>query len=61
MTMMGLTEYPELSAAGVNLFGMVNFLTFFQHTQPCMAERPFRSAVRSSLFAGPTSSTRRAE
>jgi hypothetical protein len=25
------------------------------------AERPFLSAVRSSLFAGPTSSTRRAE
>jgi dipeptidyl aminopeptidase/acylaminoacyl peptidase len=37
MTMMGLTEYPELFAAGVNLFGMVNFLTFFQHTQPWMA------------------------
>jgi dipeptidyl aminopeptidase/acylaminoacyl peptidase len=26
-----------LFAAGVNLFGMVNFLTFFQHTQPWMA------------------------
>ena len=37
MTMVGLTEYPELFAAGVNLFGMVNFLTFFQHTQPWMA------------------------
>jgi dipeptidyl aminopeptidase/acylaminoacyl peptidase len=37
MTMMGLTEYPELFAAGVNLYGMVNFLTFFQHTQPWMA------------------------
>ncbi|MGH9174628.1 MAG: S9 family peptidase, partial [Vicinamibacterales bacterium] len=34
MTMVGLTEYPELFAAGVNLFGMVNFFTFFQHTQP---------------------------
>lgn len=37
MTMVGLTEYPELFAAGVNLFGMVNFFTFFQHTQPWMA------------------------
>jgi dipeptidyl aminopeptidase/acylaminoacyl peptidase len=32
-----LTEYPELFVAGVNLFGMVNFFTFFQHTQPWMA------------------------
>jgi dipeptidyl aminopeptidase/acylaminoacyl peptidase len=37
MTLMGLTEYPELFAAGVNLYGVVNFLTFFQHTQPWMA------------------------
>jgi dipeptidyl aminopeptidase/acylaminoacyl peptidase len=37
MTMVGVTEYPELFAAGVNLFGMVNFFTFFQHTQPWMA------------------------
>ena len=37
MTMVGLTEYPELFAAGVNQFGMVNFFTFFQHTQPWMA------------------------
>jgi dipeptidyl aminopeptidase/acylaminoacyl peptidase len=37
MTMVGLTEYPDQFAAGVNLFGMVNFLTFFQHTQPWMA------------------------
>lgn len=37
MTMAGLTEYPELFAAGVNQFGMVNFFTFFQHTQPWMA------------------------
>src|SRR5262245_49321979 len=37
MTMVGLTEYPELFAAGVNQFGMVNFLTFFKHTQPWMA------------------------
>jgi dipeptidyl aminopeptidase/acylaminoacyl peptidase len=37
MTMAGLTEYPELFAAGVNLYGIVNFLTFFQHTEPWMA------------------------
>jgi dipeptidyl aminopeptidase/acylaminoacyl peptidase len=37
MTMVGVTEYPELFAAGVDLFGMVNFFTFFQHTQPWMA------------------------
>jgi dipeptidyl aminopeptidase/acylaminoacyl peptidase len=37
MTMVGLTEYPDLFAAGVNLFGMVNFFTFFKHTQPWMA------------------------
>ena len=37
MTMVGLTEYPELFAAAVNQFGMVNFFTFFQHTQPWMA------------------------
>jgi dipeptidyl aminopeptidase/acylaminoacyl peptidase len=37
MTLAGLTEYPELFAAGVNLFGMVNFFTFFEHTEPWMA------------------------
>jgi dipeptidyl aminopeptidase/acylaminoacyl peptidase len=37
MTMVGLTEYPDLFAAGVNLFGIVNFFSFFQHTQPWMA------------------------
>jgi dipeptidyl aminopeptidase/acylaminoacyl peptidase len=37
MTMAGLTEYPELFAAGANLFGIVNFETFFQHTEPWMA------------------------
>jgi dipeptidyl aminopeptidase/acylaminoacyl peptidase len=37
MTLVGLTEYPELFAAGVNLFGMVNFFTFFEHTEPWMA------------------------
>ena len=37
MTMAGLTEYPDLFAAGANLFGIVNFETFFAQTQPWMA------------------------
>jgi dipeptidyl aminopeptidase/acylaminoacyl peptidase len=37
MTMAGLTEYPDLFAAGANLFGIVSFETFFSHTQPWMA------------------------
>ena len=37
MTMAGLTEYPELFAAGANLFGMINFETFFSHTEAWMA------------------------
>ncbi|MHB8798421.1 MAG: S9 family peptidase [Thermoanaerobaculia bacterium] len=37
MTMAGLTEYPELFAAGANFFGIVNFATFFRHTEPWMA------------------------
>jgi dipeptidyl aminopeptidase/acylaminoacyl peptidase len=37
MVMAGLTEYPELLAAGANLFGIVNFETFFKHTEPWMA------------------------
>ena len=37
MTLAGLAWYPELFAAGANLFGMVNFATFFEHTEPWMA------------------------
>ncbi len=37
MTMAGLTEYPDLFAAGANLFGIVNFATFFAHTEAWMA------------------------
>jgi dipeptidyl aminopeptidase/acylaminoacyl peptidase len=37
MTLEGLTTYPDLFAAGVDLFGMVNFFTFFEHTEPWMA------------------------
>lgn len=37
MTMAGLAEYPDRFAAGANLFGVVNFATFFAHTEPWMA------------------------
>jgi dipeptidyl aminopeptidase/acylaminoacyl peptidase len=37
MVMAGLTEYPDLFAAGADLFGIVNFETFFKNTQPWMA------------------------
>ncbi|MDQ2744296.1 MAG: prolyl oligopeptidase family serine peptidase, partial [Chloroflexota bacterium] len=37
MTMAGLTEFSELFSAGANLFGIVNFETFFAHTEPWMA------------------------
>ncbi|HEX2208052.1 MAG TPA: S9 family peptidase [Longimicrobium sp.] len=37
MVMAGITEYPEMFAAAVNLFGIVNFETFFAHTEPWMA------------------------
>ena len=37
MVMAGVTEYPEMFAAGANLFGVVNFETFFKHTEPWMA------------------------
>jgi dipeptidyl aminopeptidase/acylaminoacyl peptidase len=37
MVMAGLTEYPDAFAAGANLFGVVNFKTFFENTEPWMA------------------------
>lgn len=37
MTMVGLVEYPNRFAAGANLFGIVNFETFFEQTEPWMA------------------------
>jgi dipeptidyl aminopeptidase/acylaminoacyl peptidase len=37
MTMAALTEYPDRFAAGANLFGIVNFETFFAQTEPWMA------------------------
>jgi len=37
MTMAGVTEFPDLFKAGVDLFGIVNFATFFQQSEPWMA------------------------
>ncbi|MEL7537000.1 MAG: S9 family peptidase [Pseudomonadota bacterium] len=37
MVMAGITEYPDMFAAGANLFGIVNFETFFAQTEPWMA------------------------
>jgi dipeptidyl aminopeptidase/acylaminoacyl peptidase len=37
MVMAGLTRWPDAFAAGANLFGVVNFATFFAHTEPWMA------------------------
>jgi dipeptidyl aminopeptidase/acylaminoacyl peptidase len=37
MVMAGLTEYPGLFKAGADLYGIVNFETFFAHTEPWMA------------------------
>ena len=37
MTMAGMAEFPEMFAAGVNLYGLVNFKTFFALTEPWMA------------------------
>lgn len=36
MTMAGLTEFPDLFAAGADLFGIVNFETFFAKSEPWM-------------------------
>ena len=37
MTMAGVAWYPQRFAAAANLFGVVNFATFFAHTEPWMA------------------------
>jgi dipeptidyl aminopeptidase/acylaminoacyl peptidase len=36
VVMMAVTEYPDTFAAGANLFGIVNFETFFAHSTPWM-------------------------
>jgi len=47
MTMAGLAAFPDLFAAGANLFGVVNFETFFAHTEPWMA------AISKSEYGDP--------
>jgi len=37
LTMAGLTAFPGVFAAAANLYGIVNFATFFRHTEPWMA------------------------
>jgi dipeptidyl aminopeptidase/acylaminoacyl peptidase len=37
MVMAAVTEFPDLFAAGANLYGIVNFDTFFKHSEPWMA------------------------
>lgn len=37
MVMAGVTEFPDMFAAGANLFGVVNFETFFAQSEPWMA------------------------
>jgi dipeptidyl aminopeptidase/acylaminoacyl peptidase len=46
MTLSGLVAYLELFAAGVNLYGLVNFGTFFAGTEPWMAGRDGRGQER---------------
>ncbi len=38
VTMAALTAYPDAFAAGVDLFGIVNFFSFFAETEPWMAQ-----------------------
>jgi dipeptidyl aminopeptidase/acylaminoacyl peptidase len=37
LTLAALTTYPELFAVGVDICGMSNFATFYQHTEPWIA------------------------
>ncbi|MFC5862134.1 S9 family peptidase [Acidicapsa dinghuensis] len=47
MTMAALSTYPRLFAAGVDMYGMVNFETFFKNTEGWMA------AVSKTEFGDP--------
>lgn len=51
MVMAGVTEFPDMFAAGANLFGVVNFDTFFKNTQPWMA------AVSTVEYGDPATQT----
>ena len=47
MTMASLTHYPDLFAAGATICGVVNFETFFAHTEPWM------SAISNTEYGDP--------
>jgi dipeptidyl aminopeptidase/acylaminoacyl peptidase len=47
MTMAGIAEFPDAFAGAVCVCGIVNFLTFFKHTEPWMA------AVSKSEYGDP--------
>ncbi len=47
MVLSCLTEYPARWAAGVDLYGVANFLTFFEHTAP------WRRAHRAAEYGSP--------
>ncbi len=47
MVMAAVTEFPDMFAAGANLFGIVNFESFFRETEPWMA------AISTSEYGDP--------
>ena len=47
MVLASLATYPEVWAAGIDLYGVANFITFFQHTHPF--RRKHRAAEYGSL------------
>jgi dipeptidyl aminopeptidase/acylaminoacyl peptidase len=47
VVMVGVTEYPDTFAAGVNMFGIVNFETFFAQSTPWMG------AISSGEYGDP--------
>jgi dipeptidyl aminopeptidase/acylaminoacyl peptidase len=47
VVMVGVTDYPETFAAGVNMFGIVNFETFFSQSTPWMG------AISSGEYGDP--------
>jgi dipeptidyl aminopeptidase/acylaminoacyl peptidase len=47
MVMAAVTEYPELWAAGIDIYGIVNFVTFMENTGPW--RRKHRAAEYGSL------------
>jgi len=48
MTMAGLAEFPDLFSAGVNIYGVVNFKTFFEKTEQWMA------SISKVIYGDPT-------